>query len=175
MQKSNIDILKAAYKNETIEVTFLFIPSTTPKSGDELIGVLGVADAQDIFRERERLRDVKLIEYREQYGDEPINEKKWKEQFKLVRPEHKENIEKGKPESLAEQFADEDVNNILIRELLPKYFKTPEGESLFPSPEEQQKFGSLALSTPSLNKVVMDGVNELTTRIAKMGEQAKNS
>jgi len=164
----NLDLIKKAYANETVQVEI--------DLGGGVLSVLDLADFADVYAEQSRVYDLKLAEYIEQgYGDKPINEKKWRASFERVKPEQRKKLEAEKPSSLAEQFADEDTRTIIIRDILPKYLKDKSGNPLFVSEKEQREFGRFAISTIPLQTQITEKIIELSGKLGDLRDKAKNS
>ena len=143
LKSQAIDIIEKAYAKDTVEVSF--------DLGGRLIAWLSLADAAEMFAEQERIKSTKTLEYREKgYGGKPIDERKWKTYLNNIPPEHKDRVAKEKPVDLAEQFADEDVQRVIIKNLVAKCLRDEDGKLLFPDEATQSRFGRRAISTPKL-------------------------
>jgi len=163
---SNVDIITKAFKNDSIEVKFQ-IPGT------EIVVIFGLGEAQEIFAEQDIIKRDLQIEYEEKYGDKPLDENRWNKYIKEVKPEHKKRLEKEKPLTRAEQFADEDSAKEIITKILPRYLRDAKGNLLFPTEAEQIQFGNFIKKTPSLIKLFSEKMIELTGQVAKLKDETK--
>jgi len=155
-------LIRKAYKKDTVEIEF--------EITKEVKATISLANAIDMFNEQKKLYREKLDKYEFLgYSKKPIDEKRWEEYIK------NNPADKEKPANLAEQCAGEDTRNIILREILPAFLNSPEGDLIFPTPEKQKAFGDYIISTPSLANLISEKLLALTERTKGMLAQAKNS
>ena len=164
---SNIELLKKAYKDDTIEIEF---------DAGGVMASLNLADIQSIFSEQSQLQDLKYAEYAEKgFDQKPINEHAWKKFIGGIEDEkHKKRLEEDKPENLAEQFADRDTRNLILSELVPRHLKDPKTKKRLFTDAGAVEFGQLVLSTPKLARLLNNEIMKMTEQVDKIRETAKN-
>jgi len=170
MAQTNLEIIKAAYADEIIEVDF--------DLGGGLVGTLSLADMNDIIQEQVRIEEIKRSEYIDQgFGDKGINQSKWDAYIATIDdPENKKRINGKKPQNLAEQFADSDTRLIIMTELLPKRIrKKGTKDLLFSTLGEQQEFGRLIINVPKLGEKIQNIIIDMMSKVPKVRDKAKNS
>ena len=165
---SAMELLRKAYKDDVIEVEF--------ELGGGLIVKLSLADAQEMFEEQKKAYRKIYDEYCVDHKDEkPIDTEEWDRYVALFDDEEtKKRIEIEKPKNLAEQLADSDTRLTMMKDLLGKYLRNPEGTLHFETVEKQIEFGRFVISTPKLQKLITQKLIELTDKIASLKETAKN-
>jgi len=164
---SNIELLKKAYKNDTIEIEF---------DAGGVMASLNLADIQGIFSEQSKIQDLKYAEYvAKEFHKMPINENAWIKFIDGIEDEkHKERLSKDRPVNLAEQFADRDTRNLILSELVPKHLKDPKTKEALFTESEALEFGQLVLSTPKLARLLNNEIMKMTEQVDKIRETAKN-
>ena len=169
MEKSNVDMIEAAYSDEIIEADI--------DLGGGVVGTISLSDLNNIIQEQTRIEEMKRSKYVEDgFGDKPINETKWATYIESIDHKNRERINEKKPANLAEQFADADTRLIIMTELLPKHIrKKGTMELLFPTPEDQKKFGRLVIDAPTLGQKIQNIIIDMMSKVPKVRDKAKNS
>lgn len=171
---SAMELLRKAYKDDVIEVEF--------ELGGGLIVKLSLADAQEMFDEQKKTYRKVYGEYCDDFKNKnpeesipQIDVEEWDRYVALFDDaETKKRIEIEKPKNLAEQLADSDTRLTMMKDLLGKYLRNPEGTLHFETAEKQIEFGRFVISTPKLQKLITQKLIELTDKIASLKETAKN-
>lgn len=182
-----IDFLIRANENKTKAVRF----DLPPNHPNAMEAIMTAPDMFLITEEQEKIYQKKYSECLEDgLGGKPINEADWKKDAedtlrvqresahkagrKFDEKEARANIEKNKPVDLAQQVAQKISKLRTIQEIIPKVIRKADGNLMFPTREEQQKFKDLVCSDMKLFSYLSEKYIELFTEVTKEEAEVKN-
>ena len=83
--------------------------------------------------------------------------------------------EENKPEDRAEQFAEKVAWFETIYKLIPVYLRYENGEPVFPTKDEQNRFNKIVAKDSAMFSLLSGKYSELMTMIADRQQEIKNS
>jgi len=184
-KKSAIELIEAAQKKKVVKVDFNF-----PLDEKNILPMS--LHSPDMFTIQE-IQDInyraKFAEYRKKgLHEEPIDEAAWEkdlnDQIDALKKEgaKKEAIEltvktlkDDKPLNMAQEGAQRYSRIKTSQDILPMFLRDREGNVLFKTQDERDRFKAIISSDISLMNLLVQKYVELTTLITETTEQAKNS
>jgi len=168
-----IDLLRAANKNKIIQLKF-----SIPLEGEQVLNV--ILKAPDIYAiwEAQELskRDAIGLATKRGLDQYPVTDEEWNRYLeRFSDPETRKAMDKDRPANQAEKYAIDIAYLRTVRELIPRYLCTTDGEKAFPTQEERDELYEIMCSNPAIMNLLTDRYVELSRMVNEARDAVKNS